>query len=84
MTFTSEPMMEPLDLIGPVKVALALGSSCTSMHVIAKLCDVEPDGATHMLLSGGKLVRKPDPGRLVEVSLSHTGHRMLPGHRLAA
>jgi predicted acyl esterase len=49
---------------------------------MVKLCDVDPDGAAHMLLRGERLVRDPDPGRLVDVPLSHTGHRLLPGHSL--
>jgi len=75
-------MSERLDLTGPVTAHLASGSSFASMHVIVKLCDVDPDGAAHMLLRGERLVRDPDPGRLVDIPLSHTGHRLLPGHSL--
>jgi hypothetical protein len=82
LTFTTEPMSEPLDLTGPATAHLAVGSSFSSMHVMVKLCDVDPDGAAHMLLRGEQLVRDPDPGRLVDVPLSHTGHRLLPGHSL--
>ena len=82
LTFTTEPMSEPLDLTGPVTAHLAVGSSFSSMHVVVKLCDVDPDGAAHMLLRGERVVRDPDPGRLVDVPLSHTGHRLLPGHSL--
>jgi uncharacterized protein len=82
LTFTTESVTGPLDLAGPVTAKLAVGSSCSSMHLMVKLCDVDPDGAAHMLLRGEKLVREPEYGGLVEVSLSHTGHRLLPGHRL--
>ena len=82
LTFTTEPVTEPLDLTGPATARLAVGSSFSSMHVMVKLCDVDPDGAAHMLLRGELLVRDPDPGRLVDVPLSHTGHRLLPGHSL--
>lgn len=82
LTFTTEPMSEPLDLTGPAAARLAVGSSCGSMHVMVKLCDVDPDGAVHMLLRGERVVRAPDPERLVEIPLSHTGHRVLPGHSL--
>ena len=82
LTFTGEPFAESLDLAGPVTVRLAVGSSASSTHVHVKLCDVYPDGSARMLLRGECLVRDPDPGRPVEISLSHTGHRLLPGHRL--
>jgi hypothetical protein len=82
LTFTTEPLDEPLDLTGPVTARLGVGSSASSMHVYVKLCDVYPDGAARMLLRGERLVRDPDPSVPVEISLSHTGHRLLPGHRL--
>ena len=34
LTFTSEPMSEPLDLTGPATAHLAVGSSFSSMHVM--------------------------------------------------
>ena len=34
------------------------------------------------MLRGETLVRDPDPSVPVEIPLSHTGHRLLPGHRL--
>ena len=52
------------------------------MHVHAKLCDVFPDGSAHMLVRGGLLVRETDYGRPVEVRMSHTAHRLRPGHSL--
>ncbi len=42
LTFTSEPLAEPLDLAGPVSAQLTLESTCSSMHVYVKLCDVFP------------------------------------------
>jgi uncharacterized protein len=82
LTFSGDPVEEPLDLAGPVSAWLALGSSCPSMHVHAKLCDVYPDGSARMLVRGELLVREPDYGRPVEVKMSHTAHRLLPGHSL--
>jgi predicted acyl esterase len=82
LTFTGEPLTAPLDLAGPVTVRLTLGSSGPSMHVHVKLCDVDPDGTTHMLLRGQRLVRASGYGTPVEVALSHTGYRVQPGHRL--
>jgi uncharacterized protein len=82
LTFSGEPATEALDLAGPVSAWLTLGSSCSSMHVHAKLCDVYPDGSAHLLVRGELLAREADYGHPVEVRMSHTAHRLLPGHRL--
>ena len=82
LTFSGEPVDEPLDLAGPVSAWITLGSTCSSMHVHAKLCDVFPDGSAHMLVRGELLVREADYGRPVEVKMSHTAHRLRSGHSL--
>ena len=82
LTFSGEPAAVPLDLAGPVGAVLTLGSSCSSMHVHTKLSDVYPDGSAHMLVRGELLVKEADYRRPVEVKMSHTAHRLLPGHTL--
>ena len=82
LTFSGQPAAEPLDLAGPVGAVLTLGSSCSSMHVHAKLSDVYPDGSARMLVRGELLVTETDYGRPVEVKMSHTAHRLLSGHAL--
>ena len=82
LAFTSAPLTEPLDIAGPVHAVVTAGSSGPSMHVHAKLSDVEPDGAAHMLVRGEALVRGEEMGRPCAVSLCHTGYRVRPGHRL--
>ena len=52
------------------------------MHVFAKLVDVAPDGAAHMLTRGQTAVVRPDPDEPVKIDLNHLGYRLLPGHRL--
>jgi predicted acyl esterase len=52
------------------------------MHIYAKLCDVYPDGAAHLLRCGEMLVREADYGHPVEVRMGHIAYRLLPGHRL--
>ena len=82
LTFTSEASDRPLDLAGPARAELSVATTGPSMHVYVKLCDVDPDGAAHMLLRGQALTRDPDPSRPVTIDLGHTGYRLLPGHRL--
>jgi predicted acyl esterase len=82
LTFTAEPSGRPLDLAGPVRLRVHVGSSATSMHLHTKLADVAPDGTARMLLRGQAHVQDPGPGETVEISLGHTGYRLQPGHRL--
>jgi putative CocE/NonD family hydrolase len=82
LTFTSSPADEPLDLAGPAAAWLRVDSSGPSLHLFAKLADVAPDGAAHMLTRGQAVVAAPDPDRLVPVDLNHLAYRLLPGHSL--
>src|SRR5262249_4433886 len=82
LTFTTEAFDAPLDLAGPISAELSVETTGPSMHVYAKLCDVDPDGAAHMLVRGQALAREPDPENPVTISLGHTGYRLRPGHRL--
>jgi putative CocE/NonD family hydrolase len=80
--FTGDPLAEPLTLAGRVVAHLRVGSDGPSMCVHVKLVDVAPDGASHILLYGQELVDRPGDSAPVHVYLGHTGHRVLPGHRL--
>jgi uncharacterized protein len=82
LTFTAEPRRRPLDLAGPVRMRVHVGSTAASMHLHAKLADVAPDGSAHMLVRGQTHVLVTDPGEAVEITLGHTGYRLRPGHRL--
>jgi uncharacterized protein len=82
LVFTGEPLAEPLTLTGRVVAGLAVSSDGPSMYLHVKLVDVAPDGGAHALLYGQKVVDDPADGAWAEVNLGHTGHRLMPGHRL--
>ncbi|HMK93382.1 MAG TPA: CocE/NonD family hydrolase [Thermoleophilia bacterium] len=82
VTFTTEPVAAPLDLVGPAAAYLRVATTGPSMHLFVKLLDVAPDGAAHMLTRGQTQVDEPDPDRLERVDLNHLGYRLLPGHSL--
>lgn len=82
LSFTSEPMPGPLDIAGPIDVFVAVGSTAPSMHVFAKLFDVDPEGAASPISRGQVVVYDPDPERLVQVDLYEMAYRIRPGHRL--
>jgi putative CocE/NonD family hydrolase len=81
LSFTSEPLTAPLDLAGPVQLALSISSTAPSTHVMARLLDVRPDGRTVRILDGAARAERPGPAE-VAIDLGHTGYRMRPGHRL--
>jgi len=82
LTFTGEAARSPLDLAGPGRLDAVVAGEGPSMHLMAKLVDVDPNGRARRILQGGALVTEPASGRPVRVELGHTGYRLVPGHRL--
>lgn len=82
VTFSSDPLDRPIDLVGPVTLRLAVGSTAPSTHLFAKLVDVRPDGSAIMLTRGQQMLREPDLAKATSVSLAHVGYRVPAGHRL--
>ena len=76
------PLATPLDLAGPVTAELALESTCASMHVAREAARrlagrSRPDAGARAGPHRQRRLRRPR-----RVDLSHTGYRVLPGHRL--
>lgn len=82
LTFTSEERHAPLDLAGPVSFTGTLQADAPATHLVARLCDVYPDGRTHLVVEGITLVDDPRNPREVRVDLGDTGYRLRVGHRL--
>ncbi len=93
LNYTSEPLTEPLDVIGFPEAVLFLSSTAPVAHVVVRLADVAPDGASALVSAGVlNLTHRnghtdPQPLTLgtkyaVRVPLKATGYRFLPGHRL--
>lgn len=92
-TFTSKPLTEPLDILGFPEAVLHLASSARVAHVVVRLADVAPDGASHQVSAGIlNLTHREshtdpsplEPGHVYElhVPLRATGYRFLPGQRI--
>lgn len=89
LVYTSDPLSEPLVVIGPVSARLFVSSDVPSFDVVAKLVDVAPDGTAVGLCDG---VIRLDEARqpsaavgdvvAVNVDLIATGNAFLPGHRI--
>ncbi|HJU28024.1 MAG TPA: CocE/NonD family hydrolase, partial [Candidatus Binataceae bacterium] len=93
LVYTSEPLERPLEITGPVSVALWASSSAVDTDFTAKLVDVHPDGYARNLLDGIIRTRyrespsapKPlEPGKpyLFTIDLWATSNVFLPGHRI--
>lgn len=82
LVFTSREMQQPLDLSGPVRLFVRVSSEAPTTDVYAKVLDVAPDGAAHMIARGQGHLRSPSPTKLAELELGQTGYRLRTGHRL--
>lgn len=93
LTFTSEPLDEELEVTGRVLFRCWVAAETLDTDVVARLCDVHPDGRSYNIVDGILRLRFRDgfddpqpltPGDVVavEVDLWSTSHVFLPGHRL--
>ena len=93
LTFTSAPLEQDLEIVGPVEAVVYLSSTAVDTDVVVRLCDVYPDGRSMLLCDGIQRARYREspfrsallePGRVYEirVDLWATGNRFLAGHRI--
>lgn len=93
LVFTSEPLQQPLEVVGRVKAVLHVASNAPDTDFIVRLCDVYPDGRSYNITEGVLRMRYRDsrsrerlmqPERVyrVEVDLWTTAIVFNKGHRL--
>ena len=91
LVYTSEPLTEPLDVIGPVRLLAFVSTSAADTDVTARLVDLHPNGFAQRLCDGLVRLRyragheriapvEPDTVYEVEVVMWDTAQRFLPGH----
>jgi putative CocE/NonD family hydrolase len=91
LSYTSEPLTEPLTVIGPVELVLHASSSARDTDFTAKLVDVAPDGSAVNLADGILRARYRDslsepsllePGQVYElrIDLVATANVFAAGH----
>ncbi len=91
--FDGELLLAPLDLIGAARVALRLSSDKPLGFVVARLCDVGPEGTSVRIAHGMLNLCHRDssetpspmvPGAVAEVAfdLDQMAYRLASGHRL--
>ena len=88
LVYTSEPLAEDLEIIGPVTAELFVRSNREHTDFVVRLCDVEPGGRSLNLCEGMRRLvpGTPEPDedgvRRVAVELWPSGHRFAAGHRI--
>ena len=91
--FDGPVLAEPLDLLGAARLSLRLSSDKPLAFVVARLCDVAPDGASvriaHGMLNLCHRDSMEDPAAMVpgqdsEISflIDQMAYRLAPGHKL--
>ncbi|MFM7656628.1 MAG: CocE/NonD family hydrolase, partial [Paracoccaceae bacterium] len=91
--FDGPVLAEPLSLIGAARLGLRLASDQPLGFVVARLCDVAPDGSSVRIAHGMLNLCHRDsmetpapmvPGQAVEVAfnIDQMAYRLAPGHRL--
>jgi putative CocE/NonD family hydrolase len=88
LLFTSAPLAEPLELIGPMRAELVVSSSLDHTDFFVRLCDVDPVGRSVNVCDGLQrfdptmIARSGDGTFAATVPMWPTGHRFGIGHRL--
>lgn len=88
LVFTSEPLDEPLELIGPVAAELFVSSSLDHTDFFVRVCDVDRDGRSVNVCDGlqrfepSTIERDADGVFRATVRVWPIGHRFAAGHRL--
>lgn len=93
LVYTGEALIEPLDVVGPVRLVAHVATSAADTDLTAKLLDLHPGGFAQRLCDGLVRLRYRDghdrvqaveSGAVyeVEVAMWDTAHRFGPGHRI--
>ena len=94
LTYYGDPLEEPLEVTGPLKLVLFAASTAADTDFTAKLMDVAPDGNARLLSDGvvrarfrngleaPQLLTPNDPVRY-EIDLWSTSNEFQLGHRIA-
>jgi predicted acyl esterase len=82
LSFAAAPVVDPLELAGPIELIAVVRSTGPVMDVFARLLDVAPDGSARYIARGQIVVDPAATDTLVRISLCHAGYLLQPGHGL--
>ncbi|WP_328911747.1 MULTISPECIES: CocE/NonD family hydrolase [unclassified Streptomyces] len=81
LVYTGAPLSDPLEVIGRVRVTLAVSATAGPADWVVRLCDVAPDGVSRNLTDGILRTTASGPAEIT-VDLWSTAHVFRPGHAL--
>jgi putative CocE/NonD family hydrolase len=83
LTYTTEPLTEPTEIVGPVKAELFVGSSRPHTDFFARLCDVDEKKKSVNITDGIlRLTDATEDPRHRTIDLWPTAHRFAACHRI--
>ncbi|RSS79300.1 CocE/NonD family hydrolase, partial [Streptomyces sp. WAC06614] len=83
LTFTSPPLTEPLEVLGPVSARFSLSADTGQADVFTRLCDVDARGRSVNVCDGlGQVRTTGSAPAQVTVPMGATAHRFAAGHRI--
>lgn len=93
LVFDSPPLAAPLDMWGDAVLTVALRSDCAAGHLIARLCDLAPNGRSQRVTFGvlnlthrhgnDRTTPMPiDEPITLQLRLDHVAHRFPKGHKI--
>lgn len=94
LVYSMEPLVEALEVTGPIRMTLYAASSVVDTDFVIRLCDVHPDGASRLLTEGIIRARFRNgfeqeaflqPGKVYEfqINVGVTSNVFLPGHSIS-
>ena len=94
LSFYSDPLPEPLEVTGMLKLILYAASSAKDTDFTAKIMDIAPDGNARLISDGVTRARyrngldkagniEPEKVYCYEIDLWFTSNEFQPGHRIA-
>jgi putative CocE/NonD family hydrolase len=88
LCYTTPPLTRHVEVIGPVRLELFIGSNLPYTDFVGRLCDVAPDGRSTNICDGlfrvepGRGEAQSDGSLRVKIDMWATAYRFRPGHRL--
>ncbi len=83
LTFTSPPLTEPIDVVGPVSARLSVSTDRGEADLFTRLCDVDERGSSVNVCDGLGSIRAAErTSAYVTVPMGATAHRFAAGHRI--
>lgn len=82
VAFTAAPTEHRLDIVGPVAADVRVASTAPSMHLIATILDLAPDGRARPIAEGIARIDTRYGPATATVHLGSTAYRLPAGHRL--